>query len=178
MELHRALSLSDPLRPSLSVADFPRVRRTELAVQEHINEHIIELLDSRNITIILAELFYAEPHMTSVIHPDTFGNDISKINWIYGGKDSKMNWYHANQENNLISGSSRNTYKVYQKKEVLLIHSTELCSPSLIQAAVPHNVVNGSEERWAVSLMLRDKSTHRQLAFHRAVEHLRDFCIQ
>lgn len=177
-ELHCALNLPSPLRPTLGITDFPKVRRTELVIQEHINEDIIDVLAKRNITVILAELFYSVPHITSVIHSDTFGNDISKINWIYGGKGSKMNWYHVNQENNLISGSSRNTYKMYQENEVSLIHSTELCSPSLIQAAVPHNIINGAEERWAVSLMLRDNSTYRQLAFHRAVEHLRDFRIQ
>lgn len=174
-ELHCKIFLPGPFSKDTDVYSFPKQRRTELDIHRHINPLLIEILQSKGISIMLAELFYSIPYLDSVIHSDTFGESIAKINWVYQGRGSKMNWFKPISETNIISGNLRNTYKKYSRSEVELIHSEEIHSPSLIQAAVPHNIINDSEERWAVSLMLRDNLKFGQLKFNNAVEYLSEF---
>jgi hypothetical protein len=177
IELHRSVFLPEPFNNDINVHSFPKQRRIELSIHTHINPVLIAILKSKGISIMLAELFYSAPYLESVIHSDTFGNDISKINWIYQGRGSKMNWFRPILETNVISGNLRNTYKKYEESEVELIHSEEIHSPSLIQAAIPHNIVNGYEERWAISLMLRDNSKFGQLKFNNAIKYLSELCM-
>ena len=63
---------------------------------------------------------------------------------------------------------------LYEPNEVELIESADLDSPELIQAAVPHNVVNGPGDRWALSLMLKDSKSTNQIAFNDALARLSD----
>ena len=172
--LYKKLALPDPWTAGCSVKDFPKTRRIVLKPLIHINKNFILLLNRKNISIILVELFYSSPKFVSVIHSDCFSNDISKINWIYQNDSSTINWYAPNTIGS-INRHDGHEFVPYQPHEVDLIESANLTGSSLIQAAVPHNVINGAGDRWALSIMLRDNNTGGQLSFNEALNRLSEY---
>lgn len=159
-----------------NVSSFPMVRRTLLNPAIHINPEILDIIQSNNLKIVMVELFYSDVEFTSYIHSDTGGNDISKINWIIGGEDSVMNWFEP-QVTSQVQGIGNNTYIGYKPDEVVKIHSAKIHNPSLIQAAVPHNVVTGKDKRWAVSLMLTNNIYQGRIKFNDASKHLEKYLL-
>ncbi len=172
--LHKKISLPNPWSEGWSHLSFEKVRRIPLVTSIHINIELVELLKKYQIRIMLSELFYSVPNLISVIHSDTFSNDITKINWVYQAETSKMNWYEPLVSKDIKQGPGH-SYIPYKEDEVRLIDSYSLESPELIQAAVPHNVLNGSGDRWALSLMLADSISFKQLGFADACQRLSDF---
>lgn len=170
--LHTKLLLPQPFAQGYNVESWEKTRRVQLLVSTHINPDIISILSSVSIKIMLAELFYSPPNFVSGIHSDTYANDISKINWVFCSSDSYMNWHRQLVAKGSIRPGSH-AFIPYKPDEVELIESGCIASPSLIQAAVPHNVVNGDKDRWAVSLMLADSLTGLQLAFCETISRLR-----
>ena len=170
--LHLALPLPVTIfKEQYTVHSFPLSRRILLSPAMHINPDIIDIISDAGFYINLTELFYSPPGMISGIHSDLRGDDISKINWVIGGAESVFNWYKP-ASINPIQGS--NQYRAYTLDEVTLLDSTPLQTPSLIQAAIPHNVVNLSEPRWSVSLMIYNKKTYDHAAFNDVAAKLKD----
>jgi len=174
-EFHTALSLpKNVFNVNTSVHSFPLTRRTILNPNLHLNLDVVKIINDAGLRIIQSELFYSPPDMVSGIHRDTPGSDISKINWIYQGSNSVMCWYDTDP-NKIIEGRPGNTNKLYSLDESTLIHKSEICSPSIIQAGVAHNVINSSEPRWAVSLMLCYRI--KQCPYYEAVERLKEYVL-
>jgi hypothetical protein len=161
--LHTKLLLPQPFAQGYNVNSWEKTRRVQLLVSTHINPEIISMLGSVGIKIMLAELFYSPPNFVSFIHADTYANDIAKINWVFCSSVSYMNWYHPLVKKESIKPGSH-AFIPYKPDEVELIESCCITSPSLIQAAVPHNITNGEKDRWAVSLMLADSITSQQIS--------------
>lgn len=172
--LHRKIFLPDPWATDWNFDSFPKVRRIQLIASKHLNTELVQLLRSYSIEIMLAELFYSTPGMVSVIHSDTFALDISKINWIYQSTPSSMNWYKPLVSKDIQSDQGH-SFIPYTPAEVVLLESYPLEGPELIQAAVPHNVVNGDGDRWALSIMLRDLITKKQIGFEETTNRLQSF---
>lgn len=174
---HTGLSLpKNVFKENISVHSFPLTRRIVLTPQLHLNLDIIRIINNVGLRIGLSELFYSPPDMFSDIHRDTPNTDISKINWIYQGQHSVMAWYHTDPNKPAI-GKVGHTYKSYSKEESTLLHCSEITSPSLVQAAIAHNVINKSEPRWAVSLMLYYKEKHSQCSYSDALDRLKDYIL-
>jgi hypothetical protein len=114
------------------------------------------------------------------IHSDrAISGDYSKLNWIYGGKDSVMKWYTV--KNSIQSTAP--LYKTpidspslqYKAADVELIHEQAVGKPSLVQVGCPHNVVNGPEERFCVSIVFKHKSTRDRVTMAEAVAVFKDY---
>lgn len=178
-EFHTALSLpKNVFNESTSCHDFELTRRTQLIPSLHLNSDILKIIDSVGLYIGLAELFYSPPGMISGIHRDNGSSDISKINWVYQGKDSKMIWYDTDPNKPIIgSVEKKNLYKLYTAEESKLLHEFEIHSPSLVQVAVAHNIINNSEPRWAVSLMLYYKDRYGQCPYNVSLDRLKDYIL-
>ena len=98
--------------------------------------------------------------------------DYAKLNWVYGGDNSVMNWYkiNSNYTQPLLNTTNINSYALYYKTdEVDLIHSQTIGLPSLVQVGCPHNVVNGSTERFCISLVFENSISKKRLTFNEAV---------
>lgn len=174
---HTALSLpKNVFNDSTTVHSFALTRRTLLIPRLHLNPKVIEIVNEVGLRIGQSELFYSTPDMVSLIHRDTPGADISKINWVYQGEQSVMAWYDTDP-NKIMTGPTGNTYKSYTIEESTLLHTSEIHSPSLVQAAIAHNVINSSEPRWAVSLMLFYKDKFGQCSYSDALERLKDYIL-
>jgi hypothetical protein len=101
--------------------------------------------------------------MSGGIHVDLkTPGDYAKINWVFGGEDSCMHWYTIKDEfkNKPASTSIVSTsYVSYTASEVNLVYSENFRKPSLLQVGVPHNVINGNQERFAVSMVFSDSKS-------------------
>jgi len=122
---------------------------------DFINPKIAIWADQHSLKINHCHLFCGPPNTTSIIHCDgppeafQFG-----INWVLTGLDSYMAWYDVDDINKTtdtnISGSRYRHWTVEEARE---IERCSLVGPTLVNAHVPHNIVNNSSEnRWTASL--------------------------
>jgi hypothetical protein len=146
-----------------------------------INPELVELLAERNIKIGWAEMFIKHPHMTvnEQIHIDEFRGDFVKLNWVWGGTGSTMRWFQELDPAKKLTPSSNqinSPYLGFSINDVVLEHEEALSGPCIIQVGVPHNVVMGTDMRWALSFVLLDitgnTSARRRLSMSRALENL------
>lgn len=174
---HTALSLPKNIfNDSTTVHSFVLKRRTLLSTKLHLNPEVLEIINNAGLRIGQVELFYSPPEMFSSIHRDIPSDDIGKINWVYQGNESRMAWYDTDP-NKIIDGPKNNSYKSYTIEESTLLHTSEIHSPSLVQAAIAHNVINKSEPRWAVSLMLFYNDKINQCSYSYVLDRLKDYIL-
>ncbi len=140
-----------------------------------INKEFKEVLSSLNLTINHIESFYKPATAGfSMVHIDLLGGDISKINWIFGGKDSSMNWFESLPGKAVVQSTNSigAKYLVANKEDIVLIDSCKLKSPSLVQVGILHNVTNLVEDRFCVSVCFVDNITNKRVTFETAATRL------
>jgi hypothetical protein len=135
-------------------------------IKEHINPTLLDFLAELHIFPTHCEMFYSPPNFFSNIHVDVRHGDSTKINWAFGGKNSLMNWYRP--KDNIIRDTQNlsaieSKYIGYDRHEVDLLFSAPIGLPSVVQVGVPHNVVNPTEDRYCISLVVSsvDKDNQR-----------------
>ena len=131
----------------------------------NINPQLNEILNSVGVFVKHAEVFTKLPNKIVEIHTDDTGGDIAKLNWVYGGKNSEMIWYKLNEgvelERNILHTSIGTRYYQFSVDDVSPLISEQLAGAYLIQAGIPHNIVNPLERRVCVSLELGVSLTQR-----------------
>jgi hypothetical protein len=145
----------------------------KLDYDAEVHQEVKDFFDRHNFFIEVVEVFYLFPNDAMSIHSDrSIPGDYAKLNWIYGGKDSVMKWYK------ILTASTAPTYTTpinspslqYKPYEVELVHTQQVGHPSLVQVGCPHNVVNGPEERFCVSIVFKHKSTRNRVTMYEALE--------
>jgi len=141
-----------PLKKEISC--YKSVSHQRVPLNE-LHPDLLAFFKQHNLSVLLAEMFYNDPHNVSKIHIDSIGGDYSKINFIWGGGDSVMNWFSINQG----AAAGQNLTKIgtksvlFSPNDVLLAHSQPVHSPSIVQVGVPHNITNGNSPRWCLSIV-------------------------
>jgi hypothetical protein len=141
----------------------------------------VSFIDSLNLKISWIELFYRGPSnlVTYDIHTDSMGGDYIKINWSFGGKNSIMQWYTVKE--GLVKEPSKTAlgsqYLSFAENEVDMAHRQPVKFPSIIQAGSPHNVYNPEEDRFCLSIMLRDKTSNNRLTIEDARQLFKDYIV-
>ena len=155
------LSLN-PLKEDIDIKSYGTTRHTRIPMSD-VNPDLISLIDRLDLKVILAELFYTKPHTITEIHIDVTGGDYTKLNYAFNGKDSLMMWYKP--KDNLVKSISKtpiNTrYISYASHEVEMIDKQSVKFPSIVQTGIPHNVINYSEPRWCLSIVLVKNNDER-----------------
>ena len=81
-----------------------------------------------------------------------------------------MMWYKP--KDNIVKSTTKtaiNTrYISYASYEVEMIDKQSVKFPSIIQAGIPHNIINYSEPRWCLSIMLV-KNTGERLTMKESI---------
>ena len=132
-------------------------------------------LASLNIEITRAgaEQFYTPPDMCIPIHIDGTSQDNKvKLNFQFGGVGSTMKWYKLN---NPVVDLKENIghlggYITVPSNQVTEIWESQIGQPSLVNTGVLHNIINGSNPRWVISVPLWDIERRQNLQWSRAVE--------
>ena len=143
-----------------------------------INPKLVNFLLSKKIKIKHSETFYSTPFFVQPIHTDVLGGDIAKLNFVFGGKDSIMNWYKIKPNINVpnkVTGAGT-LYSEYTLDQVDLIETAEIKMPCLVQVGVPHNIINDSEIRICVSLILGNLD-NEILTMSESTELLKDYMV-
>jgi hypothetical protein len=164
-----------PFKEGIDVNSYGTTSHTKISLNE-INNDLISLLATLNLTIGFAELFYTAPHVFTGIHTDYLGGDYIKLNYIFGGKDSFMYWWKPKP--NIIKTPLKTPidsfYVSYKQPEVDLIDKKSVKFPSIVQVGIPHNIQNFKEPRYCLSFVLRNQNDNR-LTMAESIEIFKDY---
>ena len=178
---------NSPLDPVSFIKSKPRwsenvnsntilARHFRLDRYNDVSAELNKFFDLHNQKIVLCEIFYTPPAEGLFIHiDDTILGDIAKINWIFGGEGSEMHWYSPITTGTVGSTRSETPYILYNKDEVQLEHSQSLTGPNLLQVGCPHNITNGDQERFCLSVVFFDKTLNRRPTMAEARETFKDY---
>jgi len=170
------LSLN-PLKEGIDIKSYNTANHIRFPLS-NINNDLISLIDKLNLKILLTELFYTKPYVITKIHIDVTGGDYTKLNYIFGGKDSEMLWYKPkdNTTKSINKTPIDTSYISYALHEVEMIDKQFVKFPSIIQAGVPHNIINYSEPRWCLSIVLVKQNGER-LTMKESKEIFNDYIV-
>lgn len=171
----------DLFKPIVDIYQLPKVRLQILDI-DTINEELIDFLYSKGIEIRAVELFYSQPDFNGGIHTDGSGDegdDVTKLNYIFGGANSLMNWYKINPDAkpNVMQTDKGTPYINYSNKDAEKIYTASVGFPSLVQVAVPHSVKNFEEPRYCVCLVIHDAITKKRFPFNYLAELFNEFKV-
>lgn len=125
-----------------------------------------ELLQTLGIVVSHAEMFNTPPRTRLAIHVDgDHLSNITKLNWCFGAEGSVMNWFKLlpNYEPPLMKTGIGTSYLLPDAKKCTLVASTKIGRPTLVNAGVPHSIINPTgERRVVISLVLDRNSAHVQ----------------
>ena len=152
----------NPLKEGIDIKSYGINSHTRFPISD-INPDLIELFESLDLKILLVEVFYTKPHRFTSIHTDARGGDYTKLNYIYGGNNSKMVWYKPKNdiEKSVSTTSIGTPYLEYKMSEVTKIEDKVVNFPSIIQAGIPHNIINQKEPRYCLSIVLIRNNDNR-----------------
>ena len=152
-----------PLKEGLDIKSYGNGSHTKIPLND-INNDLISLLSTLNLTVVFAESFYTAPFAFKPIHIDTpHLSDYIKLNYIYGGKNSLMYWWKPkfNTPKEPSKTAIDIPYIGYTIDEVELIDEQPVKFPSIVQVGIPHNVRNSEEPRYCLSLVLYKQDNTR-----------------
>lgn len=171
----------DVFKTEFDLFSLPKTRFQLLGI-DTINPVLIDFLSSNNIEIRAVEVFYSEPNFVGGIHSDGAGDegtDVTKLNYIFGGKNSLMHWYKLKPgaKVNIMNTDKGTPYVNYSLKDTEMIHSASVGFPSLVQVAVPHNINNYDEPRYCICIVIQDVATKKRLPFNYLSDLLKEFKV-
>ena len=147
-----------------------------------LNPKFITLLESKDLHVIHAEVFktnYANQSWPIHIDADNGVGDVPKINWIYGNQECPMIWYKEKDPTNRTAQKTTATgtgYYTFDPGIVEEIGRTFIKTPTIIQAGIPHTVINQSgKTRWCVSVVL--KKGDDMLTFDQLVAEFKEYTV-
>lgn len=177
-ELYCHLNLPKPFVKGEFNREKYSITRHSLFDKDDINVEFLDLIDSFGLALSHAEVFYSQSNSKHEAHIDTHANtDFPKLNWIFGGEGSLMIWYKPKEGySGTDSYTSINTkYLGFEPRNIIPIEAANLLSPSLVQAAVIHNVQTFTDPRWCLSTVYHYKDTNTFPTFNKLLEIFKDY---
>lgn len=122
--------------------------------------------------------FYTPPHRALPPHLDTWFEDacdVVKLNWQYGAPTSRMFWYKPRPQSIALAyrnaGSHIGTpYCQLDMRDLVLVESTRIGRPTVVNSGVPHSVINATDEQRYVLCATIRNNDGGHLSWDRAVE--------
>jgi hypothetical protein len=153
---HLNLDFLPLFKETVDINQFKLVRHTKGNLKFHLHPVFLDFLNSINLQAGGLEMFYSNPNFIQGIHIDDTGNERVKLNYIYGGKNSFMNWYDIKDNVVPVIKQTRtgSSYVEFTEDEVNLVYQSNVKFPSLVQVGIPHNIINPTEHRLCVSVLL------------------------
>ena len=172
------LNLDIPLfKDGITEADIPRESISTLEQEKYISKELFNFFDSLNLKILLVESFFKTTGAKGGIHVDFTGGDYVKLNWVFGDNNAKMIWYEPINTSStdvlskLIHKTPTNTsYILYPLNRVREIERAVIKNPTLVQVGIPHNILDVTEDRICVSIVIKDKDTNKRLTMSEAID--------
>jgi len=145
-----------------------------------IIDSYLSWLNSNNLEIKLAEIFYCAPHSEIPVHSDEFKDvQCCKMNWAYCDTEVPMNWYKLEENTKLDYKYTTigSYYLTCDLEHYILEQSAVIKNPSLVQVTKLHGVVNNTNDHWwCVSIVLKNKnSTEHRISWSQAIDILKEY---
>ena len=156
----------NPLADGITIDDLPNNFWTMLSL-DYLSYDLKKLFVNLNLSLKIAGLFVQKGYVETTIHIDGPNiSDVAKINWSFGNNVHSMNWYNikhgvAGNISNRKSPDEKIKSREYvsiSKDQVELIHSQAVGHPSIVQAGIPHNIINYSGNRKCLAIVLFDNN--------------------
>jgi hypothetical protein len=133
---------------------------------------LLEFLNRIGMRVAVCEIFHTPPKAKLRVHLDSGElNNFAKLNFCYGAAGSLMIWYRLNDPS-LIKSSTNIcgfSYGQINEADVRPKHAQSIGTPTLVNVGQPHAVFNSTnEERWVISLVLRDTKSGLGIPFDEA----------
>jgi hypothetical protein len=116
---------------------------------EELNSDFVSWLDSLGLVVPSWDIFIQPPQWEMHIHIDQHDSflDAAKLNFAWYETDgySNMCWYHAEEKDSTIRGNAGGLYRNWEKQVSQLIYEHRVGLPTLINAGLPHNVINKTD---------------------------------
>jgi len=149
------------------------------------NSEFVNWLRSLDLEILRtgAEQFYIPPGGSIPIHADgkNFDNKV-KLNFQHRGQGSTMRWYQLTDTDTNATTKSQigdfGAFFMIKPEQVTQVWQAEIGSPSLVNAGILHNVINGSEPRWVISVPLWDIESNQNLQWNTAIDKFQQWIVQ
>lgn len=178
--MHNCINLNLNIEPlsDTTQLDFLKSHSHYRLSKQDINIELINFLLNYEIKINHVEAFYFPPYFTQAAHIDGTGSDISKMNFIYGGRNSKINWYKEKPNINNINEKTiiGTPYKKFNWDQVDLIDSHVVGFTSVMQVGIPHNLDALEEPRQCISIVLAGINS-LYLPMHKSIEIFKKFIV-
>lgn len=167
----------------LDTTPIDRIKQSEYNVAENgqfsvnaLDSNLINFLDNLNIVVIHPEIFYTPAGSGINIHVDgtaVDSNAICKLNWAYGAAGSYMTWWELKDSNRPLNQHTTaigTQYLLFAYDDCKQVWKQQIGQPSLVNAGLPHNMHNPTNEsRWCISYALGDKTTGKLLRWDDAM---------
>lgn len=148
---------------------------------EDLHPQFLQIISKTNLQIDLVEVFKTNPYNKSWnVHIDVVDGkilyDLPKLNWVYLNNESVMVWYkekiHKHKE--LKRTPTGTEYLDFPLDEVEEIDRTQIDKVAIVQAGVPHTVINNSNKaRYCVSIIF--KKDKKFISYYELVEEFRQY---
>jgi len=136
--------------------------------EQDLHPEFLNIIAKIGLSVYLIEAFKTNPsNNTWPIHIDiveeTVLEDLPKLNWIFGNTHSPMIWY---KEKNPQSKTHKKTptgtdYLEFGIDELEEVDRTVISTTAIVQAAVPHTVINTSgKSRYCISVIFKKENKH------------------
>lgn len=138
-------------------------------------------LNSNNLELEHAELFYCPPKGNIFIHVDEiYPSDSCKINWVYDQGETLMRWYKLKEhkELQLLKSPIGTNYWAADQKDCTLEYQYRIGKPTLINASEIHDVINPSNHRrFCVSIVVKVIGEDLRVGYSRLKDLLKDYVL-
>lgn len=148
---------------------------------EDLHPNFLKIISQTNLEIDLVEVFKTNPNNKSWnVHIDVVESkilyDLPKLNWVYFNNESVMVWYQNKiyKHKELKKTATGTEYLDFPLDEVEEIDRTVIDKIAIVQAGVPHTVINKSNKsRYCVSLIF--KKDKKFISFNELVEEFKQY---
>jgi hypothetical protein len=149
------------VKPDLELKSSGYEYVNPLALTKFVTNDFISFIFKHGLGIKTRALFYTPPNFEGPIHIDGLPGDYVKINFHLKPCQSKMNWYYVKDPNNIPefrqTPLNSNYINYDDPNDVEFVASHEFQKPTILQVGVPHNVTNGNQPRYTISLGIHYK---------------------
>lgn len=150
------------------------------ANKELLDTRLVSFLDKHNMYVFHNEIFFTPARFTSPIHIDhTSTDNHTKLNFVFDAVDSHMVWYTPKDKFkpfNVQTTVINTKYCVFKYDDVFELHRAKVRMPSLVNAGIPHNIVNNTDkDRWCLSCVIRYKDRDKNIQIDEATKVFSDY---
>jgi hypothetical protein len=147
----------------------------------HINVELHKFFDSIGLRILEPRYFHSGPLHTYKLHIDipVIDNQVTRLNWIFDGKDSEMIWYGLKEgrKPQLVKNNRNEDILSVENDDCVEIGRDHLTGPNLVNVGIVHSLIGGTDRRHCYSFFLQDKNTHKRLEWDEALSRFGDYIV-